>query len=281
MKMNEKCLPCLIAQIIKTANICHVEDKEQLYKKAFAYLSQTDFNKTNPEIIGETFQLLKKQINNNDPYKEIRNHYNQLLLNQSDIYEKDINHSFIKAMKYAIAGNIIDFGPIDNDIESKLDIFNHIDDLILEKDDSSALLENIKNKKTLLYLGDNCGEIVLDKLFIKEIKRMNPELNVYFAVRGYPVVNDSIEEDAYFIGLGKYAKIISNGDYSLGTVLKKTSNEFKEIFNQADIIISKGQANYESLSDENQNIYYLLMIKCDVISQYTGIKQGSLVCLRG
>lgn len=281
MKMNEKCLPCLVSQVIKTANICHIDDKEKLYKKVFLYLSQLDFNKTNPEIIGDTFKLLKEQTYNNDPYKEIRDDYNQLFLRKENEFEQDINHSFIKAIQYAIIGNIIDFSPLHNDIQSKLECFNKIDSYSLEIDHSQQLLDDIKNAEILLYLGDNCGEIVLDKLLIKEIKRISPQLRIYFSTRGYPVANDNIEEDAYTVGIDKYADIINNGDSSLGTVLYKTSQAFRYIYEKADVIIAKGQANYESLSDEDKNIYYLLMVKCDVISQYIGVKQGSMVCYKG
>lgn len=281
MKMNEQCLPCLINQVIKTSNICNIDNRQELYKKVFDYLSKIDFNKTNPEIIGETFRLLKIHTNNNDPYKHIRKYYNDLFLNQFHQFDKDIGDSFNKAIKYAIVGNVIDFGPIDNDINDKISVFDKIDNLKMEIDDSHILYNDIINANTLLYLGDNCGEIVLDKLLIKRIKMINPSIDIYFAVRGDNVVNDNIEEDAYYVKMDEYAHIINNGDDSLGTVLQRTSNDFKYIYNNADIVISKGQANYESLSDEKKNIYYLLMIKCDVISHYTGIPKDSLVCFRG
>ena len=97
--------------------------------------------------------------------------------------------------------------------------------------------------------------------------------------RGKPVVNDSILEDAYEVGMDQYATIISNGDESLGTILSRVSQEFLDVYHQADLIIAKGQANFESLSEEDKNIYFLLMVKCDVISRYIGVKQKSFVCL--
>ena len=130
----------------------------------------------------------------------------------------------------------------------------------MEIDDSHILYNDIINANTLLYLGDNCGEIVLDKLLIKRIKMINPSIDIYFAVRGDNVVNDNIEEDAYYVKMDEYAHIINNGDDSLGTVLQRTSNDFKYIYNNADIVISKGQANYESLSDEKKNIYFYVVI---------------------
>ena len=124
------------------------------------------------------------------------------------------------------------------------------------------------------------GEICLDRLLLKQIKKVNPALSIYFAVRGAPVINDSIEADAYQVGIDEYATIISNGDDSLGTVLSRTSKEFNMIYNQSDIIISKGQANYESLSEAEENIYFLLMSKCDVIAKDIGVPSGSLICMK-
>lgn len=146
---------------------------------------------------------------------------------------------------------------------------NHIEDLKAD----------IKTSSSLLYLGDNCGEICLDKLLLKRIKDINPDITLYFATRGAAVVNDSILEDAYQVGIDEYATIISNGDSSLGTVLSRVSEEFLEIYHKVDIVIAKGQANFESLSEEKKNIYFLLMVKCGVISQYIGALEKSLVCL--
>lgn len=282
MKINDQCLPCLVNQVIKIAHITNVTDKELLYKKVFAYLSQIDFSKTNPEIIGETFQLIKKQIDNEDPYYDIRRYYNQLFLQQINTLEQKINQSsdpLSETIKYAIIANIIDFSPIHQDIDIQK-WFNHIDNITLTIDHIDYLKKDIQSSQSLLYLGDNCGEICLDLLLIKRIKAINPNLHIYFGVRGTPVVNDSIEEDAYLVGIDKYATVISNGDQSLGTILPRTSETFQQIYENADVIIAKGQANYESLSEENKSIYFMLVVKCHVISQYIGIPEKSIICMK-
>lgn len=282
MKINDQCLPCLVNQVIKIAHITNVTDKELLYKKVFAYLSEIDFSKTNPEIIGETFQLIKKQIDNEDPYYDIRRYYNQLFLQQINTLEQKINQSsdpLSETIKYAITANIIDFSPIHQDIDIQK-WFNHIDNITLTINHIDYLKKDIQSSQSLLYLGDNCGEICLDLLLIKRIKAINPNLHIYFGVRGTPVVNDSIEEDAYLVGIDKYATVISNGDQSLGTILPRTTEAFQQIYENADVIIAKGQANYESLSEENKNIYFMLVVKCHVISQYIGIPEKSIICMK-
>ena len=158
--------------------------------------------------------------------------------------------------------------------------FKQVDHLSLTINHTKKLIHELQHSNILLYIGDNCGEICLDKLLIQKIKSLNPSLNIYFAVRGKPVINDSIEQDAYLVGIDQYAQIISNGDGSLGTVLERTSKAFQEIYDSADLILSKGQANYESLSDaRDKNIYFLLMTKCSVIAENIGVPEKSLICL--
>lgn len=284
MRINYQCLPCLVNQAVRVAEITNAKDRDILFRKTLEYLSHIDFSKTNPEITGENFRLLKEHIKNEDPYKDTRSYYNNMFLNMLDEFEKNIDsmdNSFQEAVKYAIIGNIIDFGPMhDFTIEDVLKWFKNTENLSLTVDHTIKLRDDIASAKSLLYLGDNCGEICLDKLLVKKIKELNPHIHIYFGVRGEPVVNDSIEEDAYKVGMDEYADIISNGDCSAGTVLSRTCKEFNSIYEAADVVIAKGQANYESLSgQEGKNIYFLLMTKCSVIAENIGVPQKSLVCM--
>ena len=283
MKLQEKCLPCIVNQAIKVADMVGIEDKNDLLKEMFRYLSSVDFSEiSSPELIGEYYSVLKRITGNHDPYRETKEKYNKMFLEKTDAFEEEIAKSeddFLEAVKYAIIGNVIDFNPIheltEADVNEKFEILNHEK---LEIDDTQALQKDIDSARSILYLGDNCGEICLDKILIKKIKERNPACQIYFATRGAAVVNDSLEEDAYLVGMDEYARIISNGDCSLGTVLTRTSDEFNEIYYNADIIIAKGQANYECLSNEGQNIYFLLMTKCDVIAKSIGVPEMKMIC---
>ena len=285
MKMVEACLPCLVNQAVKVANMTHAQNRELLYHQVFRFLSTADFSMTSPEIIGCTFRMLKGHIHNDDPYQETRNYYNDLFLKLSDQIEDAANQAadpFKTAVKYAIIGNIIDFNPVHNiTLENVMAYFKNADHTPLTIDCTDELLQNLRSAKSLLYLGDNCGEICLDKLLLKRIKASCPNLHVRFGVRGRPVVNDSIEADAVRVGIPEYAEIINNGDDSLGTVLHRTSPEFQAAFHSADVIIAKGQANYECLSSfAHKNLYFLLMTKCSVIAEDIGVPVKSLVCMR-
>ncbi|MGN0478207.1 MAG: damage-control phosphatase ARMT1 family protein [Hominenteromicrobium sp.] len=280
MKINEQCLPCLVNQAIKTARLANAENREALYSKIFAQMSRMDFSKTNPEIIGENYRLIKEHVGSADPYREIKSYYNRLFSEQMDTFGRQI-HSLEDAVKYAIVANIIDFNPIHGDVQENVQhFFSDMENLSLTVNDVDALRRDIETARSILYIGDNCGEICFDKLLIKRIKDLNPHCTVYFGVRGEAVVNDNTEEDAYAIGMDECAAIISNGDYALGTVLPRVSPAFREVYRNADVVIAKGQANYESLSDEAQNIYFLLMVKCRTIAEYIGVKEKSLVCLK-
>ncbi|MDD5934775.1 MAG: ARMT1-like domain-containing protein [Clostridiales bacterium] len=283
MKIQEKCLPCIVNQVLKVANMVGLTDKDELLKKVFVYLSKADFKQaTTPELIGDIFEILKQETGNDDPYKETRDHYNSMFLDLIPTYEQAINEAdepFLMAIKYAIIGNIIDFNPIHNTLLSDIEnCFAMANTETLAIDDSKQLMEDVQHARTVLYLGDNCGEICLDKILVKKLKELNPFCDIYFATRGSAVVNDSIEEDAYFVGMDTYASILSNGDHSLGTVLHKTSKEFQNIYHKADIIIAKGQANYECLSNEKRNIYFLLMTKCVVIADDIGVAEKKMIC---
>lgn len=281
MKMNDHCLPCLVNQMIKVAEMTNVDNKQELYREGFKLMSQMDFNLSNPEIIGALFSLIKQRTTQ-DPYRLVRKHYNQLLMEYTSELENSITHShdpFNMMVKYAIAANIIDFSPLHHNFDDLMKIFHAVNEKPINIDHSQKLYDDLLKARTVLYIGDNCGEIVVDKLFLKTIRLLNEHADLYFAVRGAPVINDSISEDAYLTGIDEYATIIDNGDDSLGTVLSRVSQKFLNIYNQADVIICKGSANFESLSEANGNRYFLMMVKCDVIASYVQAPVGALLCL--
>ena len=285
MKMQEKCLPCVVNQAIKVADMVGMKEKGNLLRRVFSYLSKVDYNAiTSPELIGEIFSIIKEETGNQDPYKETRQKYNKMFLERLPAYEKEIEQSknpFEEAVKYAIIGNVIDFNPIHEltirDVERH---FKRLKGENLEINDASLLQKELETAKTILYLGDNCGEICLDKILLKKMKAMNPKVQIFFATRGAAVVNDSIEEDAYLVGIDEVATVVSNGDSSLGTVLSRTSKEFLQIYEKADVVIAKGQANYECLSTEKKNIYFLLMTKCQAIAKDIGALEMKMILKR-
>jgi damage-control phosphatase, subfamily I len=228
-----------------------------------------------PELSRELHIILKSYTLNSDPYKKAKKENNDQALSILPELEEIIRHSkdpFGTALRLAIAGNIIDFAAGDNfnlqtTIDRSLTTFFAIDH-------SGRLKNALKKARTVLYLGDNAGEIVLDKLFITTIKHPN----LIYVVRGAPVINDATMEDAEYVGMSKAAKVISNGYDAASTIPSKSSIEFQEYFEKADLIISKGQGNLEGLFPlKDDRLFFLLMVKCDVIAEFLKVKKESFI----
>lgn len=281
--MDLRCLPCLVSQALKVARLTHAPDAEGLIREVFACLAQLDYAQSNPEILGRVFGLIKRHTGAADPYRATRLYYDELMLGMEEKLRRRVERaedSFYEALKLAVAGNVIDFGPA-HELETG-DVLKLLDELpgrSLMRDDSAALRRDILGARRLLYIGDNCGEICLDKLLIEQIKRLNPALDVVFGVRGEPIVNDALMEDALRVGMDRLVRVIDNGDGSQGTVLGRVSEEFMRHYRAADVIIAKGQANFESLADAPGNLYFMMMVKCAVMAEVSGAAQGGLVCL--
>nr|MDA3843302.1 ARMT1-like domain-containing protein [Candidatus Kapabacteria bacterium] len=168
-----------------------------------------------------------------------------------------------------------DFGT-QKEIDIK-DVYKKSESTLFEIDGRRHLQSDIKNSDMILYLGDNCGEIVFDKLLISTIKKEFPDKKIIFAVRSAPIINDITIEDAEYVRMSELAEVIANGYDAPGTILEFCSDEFLDIYRNADLIISKGQGNYEGLSDETENIFFLLTAKCDVVAESLGAKVGDSI----
>ena len=283
MKVHKKCLPCIVNQTVKFIEATSPRSEGEIFKKVFEYLSRTDFeNAITPEVVGEIFAIVTGESSNPDPYKLTREFYNKMLSEQSAELEEAVDRapdSFAEAVKYAIIGNVIDFSPgYELTAEAVKGYFSKFGRESLEIDHTALLKKDILTAKTILYIGDNCGEIVLDKILLKKIREINPAAQIYFVTKGAPTLNDSVKEDAFALGIQEYASVIDHGDNCPGTVLHRTSNEFRQLYESADVIISKGQANYESLNDADGNIYFLLMAKCAAIAQDIGTSEMKMIC---
>jgi uncharacterized protein with ATP-grasp and redox domains len=286
MKLDLNCITCNVDQAIKIMDLFNVErsKREEMMREVLKYLSNADYSKCNPEVIGGTWDIILKYIESDNPYSDLKKYYNIEVLKMTDEIENLIENSdnkFNTVLKIAISGNLIDFAAKHKfDLEMLKKKIMNIYELKLTIDDSKILYDSLKTAKTVMYLGDNCGEICLDKLFIKYIKKEFPNIKVYFGVRGKRIVNDVNFDDAIMVGMQDVADIIENGDGSLGTVIERVSDKFRKIFYDADVVIAKGQGNYESLSETNKkNVFHLFMAKCDPVSSSLGVKTMSIVCV--
>lgn len=266
MKTYIECVPCIINQAIHLSRDLTDDHKKQesFLREVLKGLSEVSYNHSPPHIAAHVYRLIRQTLNNPDPYKKVKTEYNEIAKRLYPSLKKKVKSSrdrFRTAVKLAIAGNVIDFGSSQN-----FELDKTIKQVLTRKlaiDDVARFKREVKKAKKILYLGDNAGETFFDRLLIEEF----PRKEIYYGVRGTPVINDATEEDAYFAGLDKLAQIISNGSDAPGTILEECSKEFRKIFKKADLVIAKGQGNYETLNEvKGKNIFFLFMVKCPVIA---------------
>jgi uncharacterized protein with ATP-grasp and redox domains len=287
MRTYLDCIPCFYRQALYAARIAGADEIVQ--KKIIDELSKLipDFplGVSPPEMGRIVYALVRGIIAVKDPFKEIKESSNKMALSLYPKLKQEIHNSgdrLLTAVKLSIIGNIIDYGA-----KNSLNVEEEINSLfqgniIVYNENSETTFKYKKFKEALnkansiIYLADNAGEVVFDRLLIEElVKELGKE--VIYVVKDKPIINDALMEDALFCGINKVAKVISSGSDAPGTLLKYCLPEFIRIYQKAELIISKGQGNYESLSEENKPIFFLFMAKCPVIAKDIGCEVGDMV----
>ena len=277
MKTHLECLPCTVNSYLRLADtgVIPEEKKEELMRQLLSFLSEADYKDSPPEMGAELHRMIRKSLQTPDPYLKIKKEYNQMMLDLYPSFKEMVEQSdtpFDTAMRLAIGGNVIDFGA-----KYQFDVMETIHSAMVSElaiDDSASLQKVLGNAQSLLYIGDNCGEIVLDKIFLEHLNV--PEK--IFVVRGGPIINDITVDDARMVGMDKVARVVTTGDDSPGAVWERSSEEFRRLFNEADVVISKGQGNLEGLIErKHKNLYYLLVTKCELIAERIGTQKGGFV----
>ncbi len=217
------------------------------------------FNKAHLRFFGESAD-----------YSAIKKQYNDLVLSMEDTLRNEINSSedpLATALIMARIGNYIDFGAMSSiDSDEFLALFRNTE---MREDDRityEAFLRECADAETFLLICDNCGEIVLDKLMLEQLKKRFPQLTLRAMVRGGEVLNDATAEDARYVGLDDVAEIISNGEAIAGTIYEMLTDDAKKILDTSDVILAKGQGNYESISGQGRHIFYEFLCKCDLFT---------------
>lgn len=288
MRTYLECIPCFFRQALEGARHAGLSAKNQ--KKVIdifaALIPGISLKLSPPEIARIGYSILNKCGFRVDPYRKIKKKSNMLALKLLNKLRKKVDNAKDKlliAVELAIAGNVIDFG-----VKNRLNIKEELKKIIAKEGritknrmifHYSEFKKRLKTAKNILYLADNAGEVVFDRLLIEEIRREYPGKPIFYAVKEKPIINDALLADAKMCGIDKVAMIISNGTDAPGTILRICSTDFKRIYNKADMIISKGQGNFESLSKEKRDIFFLFMVKCPVVARETGCKIGDIVLL--
>ena len=264
MKTYLDCLPCFLDQALRAGRMATKNEKKikHLLDSVGCMLKDIPMENTPPESGDLIYQKVREITGVEDPYKKIKESNINEALTLYPRLKQLINNSdnkLLTAVRIAIAGNVIDLG-----VGKEFNILEDVEKILVQEFaiiDFEEFIFQLEKAESILYLGDNAGESVFDKILIEELKKP-----VTYVVRDVPVINDVTFEDAISSGLDEVSEIISSGSSAPGTILNLCNDAFLERFNSADMIISKGQGNYEGLSNVGRSVFFLLKAKCNVIA---------------
>ena len=277
MRVNDICAECLYDKQM------HLSDDRRYLEEVRRIIEERREEDTAPYLVYLFDKEYVRLFGKTAPYAAIKKNFNDLVLSMESLLRDKIESSdepLGQALLYARIGNYIDFGAMNHvDEETFLGLFDNPgfsehDRLVLD----SFLLQCAAARRFLL-IADNCGEIVLDRLFLEQLKKRFPDLELTVLVRGGEVLNDAVIEDAVYAGIPQIARLISSGNTVAGTVYEMLSDEAKEALDHADVILAKGQGNYESLCMQGRHVFYSFLCKCDLFTGRFGVPRltGMLV----
>lgn len=282
MRTYFDCIPCFVRQVLDSVRMT-TDDKqiqEKVLREALYLGSKMDLSQSPPAMAQKIHRFIREITGVKDPYLEVKNRFNKLGLQMYPELKQQVETSadpLETAVRLAIAGNIIDFGV--NSVVEQSQVEKAIAESLTEPLDMEAMEEfrdATSQAEDILYLGDNAGEIVFDRLLIEQL----PYEKITFAVKGGPILNDATIEDAQVVGLTDIVNVIDNGSDAPGTILESCSEAFRRRFDKSDLIIAKGQGNFETLCDVDKNLFFMLRPKCVVLARHLGCEIGSLVLAR-
>ena len=283
MRTYFDCIPCAIRQVLDAVRMITDDETvhEQVVREVLALWQDMDLRLSPPAIAQKVHRIVRGITGVADPYLEIKQRFNRLALEMyPDLKQKVIASPdpIETAIRLAIAGNIIDFGvnsTVDEDMVAETITRSLTDPLDL--DAVQEFKEAVEKARDILYLADNAGEIVFDRLLIEQM----PSAKVTLAVRGAPILNDVLRADAEIVGLTDLVEVIDNGADAPGTILELCSEAFRKRFEKADLIVAKGQGNFETLNDTDKDIFFLLRPKCAVLARHLNCELGCQIVKRG
>ncbi|MCR5755767.1 MAG: ARMT1-like domain-containing protein [Acetatifactor sp.] len=271
MRITESCAECLYDKQK------HLTDNETYLARVREIIENRSEEDTSPYLVYLFDKEYVKCFGERYSYADIKKQYNDLMLSMEAEIRKRIEESdepLKEALFLARVGNYIDFGAMNHvDTNVFLQLFEHVQISARDEKTYQSFLEECEHAKNFLLVADNCGEIVLDKLMLEQLRRRFPKLDITVLVRGGEVLNDVIEEDASYVGIDKVARILPNGAAVAGTIYGMLNDAAKEVLDHADVILAKGQGNYESLSNHGRHIFFAFLCKCDHFAAKFGVEK--------
>ncbi len=284
MNITLDCLPCFVRHTIEVMRSFTVETglADAMVRDVIRQMAEVDFALTPPEFAAEVHAMIRSRLGIADPYLQIKRDANRFAARLIPELEKRLEKSsdrLRQALLYSIAGNIIDSGVSavtpDSEVMQSIEMAESQSPAI---DHSEKLLRELRRAEKIVILGDNAGEIYFDRLLLQELKKDN----ITYIVKGSPILNDALHEDAIEAGIDRYARVLDTGVAIPGTVLRKCLPAVLEAIQAADVIVSKGQANFETMGEcADPRVFFTLRAKCHVIAREIGVPQGSFVIKSG
>ena len=285
MIINENCKKCQLKKNMNSYPEGASPDKIEAYQSGVREILDNCDGLSTPQVAEKMYDLRRELFGAVKDYTEIKNYYNSLMLSLLPYMEQRVHAAedpLTMAVQYAMAGNYIDFGAMERVDENELrEQLDKAADIVIGADVLDSFRKDVISARQMVYFTDNCGEIVTDKLLISVMRRLAPELAVTVIVRSKEAVNDATIEDARQIRMEEAAScVIGNGIGMPGNVISEMSPEALKEIEKADVLVSKGQGNYEGLSGCGLNIYYLFLCKCEAFMKRFGVPQFTGIMTR-
>lgn len=283
-RLTSACISCLTKGHIEKFPENTPEEVQVLYKqRILQILGNASEQESAPMLVNKMDRLRLEMFGQNIDYTPIKQYFNGYVMKKQAWIEEDIANAkdpLMRALQYSMTGNYIDFGAMESVSEEKFEeLLANAKNIQLDPTEYDNLQKDLRSALSLVFLHDNCGECVFDHVLIKTLKAHYPNLSIISMVRGVPVLNDATIDDAKQIGLTETVKVMGNGSTIAGTCLEDISEDARQVIEEADLLISKGQGNFETLYGCGLNIYYLFMCKCSLFAErfHKNLFEGMLI----
>ena len=282
MTIDEACVGCIINQSVKVADAINASEslKDKMTSTVKEMSADFSYDDNPPEIASYVYEKMAEIANKTDLYDEVKELSTKKALSFVPLVKEELRKSddkLLTATKTAVAGNVIDLAAaVEFDLEEELSKVFHTE---FAYNDFDKLREKLSSAKSVLVIGDNVGEHIFDYLFIETLKKLYPDASYSYMVRGNPIINDVTMKEAKEAGFDKLCSLVDSGVNTPGFAYNRANDESKELFDSADLVISKGMGNYECMSPSHRkDICFLLKVKCDVVANSLGKEVGDIVC---
>ncbi len=282
MNIANECVGCIINQSVKVANAIEADDilSKELTSTVEMMSKDFSFSDTPPEIASYVYEKMAEIANKHDLYDEVKEHSTQKALTFIPLLQERLKNSkdkLLTATKIAVAGNVIDLAAeVEFDLEDELEKIFHTD---FAYNDFEVFKNKLSTAKDVVVLGDNVGEHIFDRIFIQTLQELYPDLKITYMVRGNPIINDVTIKEAKEAGFDKICNLVDSGVNTPGFAYNRATAEAKKLFDEAELVISKGMGNYECLSPAKRDaICFLLKVKCLVVAASLSKELGDIVC---